>query len=40
MRVNGPQAYDDYQRAHNVESIDGLPAVSPAELRAREGVDA
>ena len=39
VRVHGPQAYDDYQREHNVESIDGLPAVAPAELRdrARDG---
>ena len=39
VRVHGPQAYDDYQREHNVESIDGMPAVAPAELRdrARDG---
>ena len=39
VRVRGPQAYDEYQREHNVESIDGLPAVAPAELRggARDG---
>ena len=33
VRVHGPTAYDAYQREHNVESIDGLPAVAPAELR-------
>jgi hypothetical protein len=33
VRVKGPLAYDDYQREHNVESIDGLPAVAVAELR-------
>ena len=33
VRVHGPQAYDDYQREHNVQSIDGLPAVAPEELR-------
>ena len=33
VRVHGPRAYDDYQRQHNVASVDGLPAVEPAELR-------
>jgi len=32
VRTHGPQGHDSYQREHNVESIDGLPAVSPAEL--------
>jgi hypothetical protein len=27
VRVHGPGAYVDYQRRHNTESIDGLPAV-------------
>jgi hypothetical protein len=27
VRVHGPDAYVDYQRQHNAESIDGLPAV-------------
>jgi hypothetical protein len=27
MRVHGPDAYRDYQREHNAESLDGLPAV-------------
>jgi hypothetical protein len=27
VRVHGPGAYVDYQREHNVSSIDGLPAV-------------
>jgi hypothetical protein len=35
VRVHGSQAYEDYQREHNAESIDGLPAVAPAELRGR-----
>ena len=38
VRVQGPLAYEAYQRRRNVESIDGLPAVSPAELRTRDGV--
>jgi hypothetical protein len=29
MRVGGPQALLDYQRAHNGASLDGLPAVEP-----------
>jgi len=33
IRVNGADAYEDYQRRHNTESIDGLPAVEPSELR-------
>ena len=33
VRVHGPLAYDDYQRRHNTRSIDGLPAVEPAELQ-------
>ena len=32
VRVHGPDAYLDYQRKHNVASIDGLPAVDPAEI--------
>jgi hypothetical protein len=35
VRVHGPRAYDDYQRQHNTASIDGLPAVEPAELQSR-----
>ena len=31
VRVNGPDAYVDYQRQHNSTSIDGLPAVELAE---------
>ena len=31
VRVNGPDAYVDYQRKHNSTSIDGLPAVELAE---------
>ncbi len=27
VRVHGPDAYRDYQREHNAESLDGLPAV-------------
>jgi len=27
VRVGGPEAYVDYQREHNAQSIDGLPAV-------------
>ena len=30
LRVEGPDAMLDYQRAHNLESIDGLPAVDLA----------
>jgi hypothetical protein len=33
LRVNGPDAFTDYQREKNTESIDGLPAV---ELPERE----
>ena len=28
VRVHGPDAYRDYQREHNAESLDGLPAVT------------
>jgi hypothetical protein len=28
VRVKGPDAYLDYQAAHNAASIDGLPAVT------------
>jgi hypothetical protein len=38
LRVNGPLAYDEYQREHNTASIDGLPAVEPAELRSPAGI--
>lgn len=31
VRVHGPDAHLDYQREHNTTSIDGLPAVDPAE---------
>ena len=31
VRVHGPDAYLDYQREHNLASIDGLPAVELAE---------
>ena len=31
MRVNGPNAFEDYKRKKNVESIDGLPAVPVTE---------
>jgi hypothetical protein len=34
VRVHGSDAYLDYQREHNLESIDGLPAVEPGELTA------
>ena len=27
VRVHGPDAYRDYQREHNAESLDGLPAI-------------
>ena len=32
---NGGDAFVDYQRKHNTASIDGLPAVEPAELPSR-----
>jgi hypothetical protein len=31
LRTHGPDAFVDYQAEHNVRSIDGLPAVEPAE---------
>jgi hypothetical protein len=31
LRTKGPDAYDDYQRAKNAVSIDGLPAVELSE---------
>ena len=39
VRVHGPDAYVDYQREHNAESIDGLPAVGPAEYARRAAAD-
>jgi hypothetical protein len=30
VRVHGPGAYREYQREHNAESLDGLPAVEPS----------
>jgi hypothetical protein len=27
LRVHGPEGFLDYQRKHNAESLDGLPAV-------------
>ena len=31
IRTQGPQAYVDYQREHNLQSIDGLPGVELGE---------
>jgi hypothetical protein len=39
VRVHGPDAYIDYQRQHNAESIDGLPAVDPAETAPAAAAD-
>ena len=30
VRVGGPEALREYEREHNAESLDGLPAVDPA----------
>jgi hypothetical protein len=34
VRVAGPEALVSYQREHNAQSIDGLPALEPPDVAA------